>query len=51
MRRRLLLITEIIGGRISEIDESGNVLYAFIGPTFYPSDAQLTARGTIVGAS
>ncbi len=42
------LITEIVEKRITEIDRDGNELWTFHAPVHYPSDAQLTARGTII---
>lgn len=42
------LITEIIEKRITEIDRDGNELWTFHAPVHYPSDAQMTKRGTII---
>ncbi len=43
-----MLITEIRSSRVSEVDASGTVLWQFRTPLRYPSDAQLTPRGTII---
>lgn len=42
------LITEIRGSRVSEVDASGAAVWSFRAPVSYPSDAQITARGTII---
>lgn len=43
-----LLITEIGGSRISEVDAAGRRVWSFRAPVAYPSDAQMTVRGTII---
>ena len=45
-----MLITEIRDSRISEVDGTGRRVWSWRSPALYPSDAQLTARGTIIVA-
>ncbi len=43
-----MLITEIKGARVTEVDAEGHEVYTFQAPVHYPSDAQRTWRGTII---
>jgi hypothetical protein len=43
-----ILITEINNQTVTEIDADGRIIYRFRAPVNYPSDAQRTARGTII---
>jgi outer membrane protein assembly factor BamB len=43
-----MLVTEIRGSRISEVDAQGKTIWSFRAPVGYPSDAQPTPRGTII---
>ena len=45
-----ILISAIVSRRISEVTPDGRIVYSFVGPALYPSDANPTWRGTIIVA-
>lgn len=45
-----ILISAIVSRRIAEVAPNGRIVYSFISPAMYPSDANPTPRGSIIVA-